>query len=48
MDHSMIWPAVYAAASGLACYAVFHAAAILVEHRQNRRRSAQLRRRLLR
>jgi hypothetical protein len=43
MNNPMFWPAVAAAAWGFACYAVFYGAAVLIEHRQNRRRRMHLR-----
>jgi hypothetical protein len=38
-----LWPVIAAIASGLACYAVYHVAAVLIERRQHHQRSARLR-----
>ena len=44
MNDPIIWLA--ALAWGLTCYALFWGAAVLIERRQNRQRSARLRNRL--
>ena len=46
MNYLMLWPVLAAIASGLSCYAIFHVAAVLIERRQHRQRSAHLRGRL--
>ncbi len=46
MNDPVLWPVLAAIASGLSCYAVFHIAAVLIERRQHRLRSAHLRGRL--
>ncbi len=46
MNHTLFWPAAAALAWGLGCYAVFYGAAVLIERRHNRQRSAHLRNRL--
>jgi hypothetical protein len=43
MNDPIFWPTL---AWGLACYVVFYGRALLIEHRQDRRRQAKLRRRL--
>jgi hypothetical protein len=43
MNDPIFWPTL---AWGLACYVVFYGRALLIEHRQDRRRQVKLRRRL--